>query len=230
MEGLLAASIPKKHTIFSPARLLTTVPPEAYVEFDFAEDLHTMALFELQPREDELSKLADGYWEQAFEKERQLEREAFEAGAAIRGGEHTQVNLEAIVRWKAERALSYLIGNSHQKIKDTLAIVADPNTPLRTSVEALTKLRGIDITVATAILSAIHPDLYAVLDFRALEALGHARHNVEFYQQYVDYLRLMARNLEIKPQAGMPGPTPLHALERALWEWARRRNEAHKNQ
>ena len=134
MEGLLAASIPKKHTIFSPARLLTTVPPEAYVEFDFAEDLHTMALFELQPREDELSKLADGYWEQAFEKERQLEREAFEAGAAIRGGEHTQVNLEAIVRWKAERALSYLIGNSHQKIKDTLAIVADPNTPLRTSV------------------------------------------------------------------------------------------------
>lgn len=187
-----------------------------------------MALFELQARENELSKLADGYWEQAFERERQLEREAFEAGAAIRGGEHTQANLEAIVRWKAERALSYLTGNSHQKIRETLAVVADPATPLRTSIETLTKLRGIDITIATAILSAIHPDLYAVLDFRALEALGHARHNIDFYQQYIEYLRMIAKNLEIKPQEGLPGPTPLHALERALWEWARRRSEAQK--
>jgi hypothetical protein len=188
-----------------------------------------MALFELQVREDELTKLAEGYWEQAFERERQLENEAYEAGAAIRTGEHTLANLETIVRWKSDRVVHYLIGNSEQKIREALDIVADPKTPLRTSIETLTRLRGIDITVATAILAAIHPDLYAVLDFRALEALGHARHNIDFYQQYVEYLRMIAHNLEIKPQEGLPGPTPLHALERALWEWARRRSEAQKN-
>ncbi len=195
----------------------------------FWEKGFTMALFELQVREDELSKLADGYWEQAFERERQLEREAFEAGAAIHGGEYTLANLETIVRWKSERVVHYLLGNSQQKVREVLEVVADPKTPLHTAIDALTKLHGIDLTVATAILSAIHPDQYAVLDFRALEALGHARHNVDFYQQYMDYMRMIARNLEIKPQSGLPGPTPLHALERALWEWARRRSDAQKH-
>jgi hypothetical protein len=59
-----------------------------------------------------------------------------------------------------------------------------------------------------------------VLDYRALEALGHARHNVEFYAEYVAFCRRLADSGIVAPQTEMPGPTSLHALDRALWEWS----------
>jgi hypothetical protein len=182
-----------------------------------------MALFELQAKETELDSLAEHYWEQSGERERHLERAAYEAGASIRNGDYSLINLEIIVRWKSERVVHYLIGNSEKIIREILKVVANPDTPLREAVESLTTLRGIDLHVATAILSAIHPDKYAILDFRALVALGHERHNIDFYQKYMDYLRMMAERAGVKPQTDLPGPTPLHALERALWEWARKR-------
>ena len=49
------------------------------------------------------------------EKERLLEKAAFEAGEAIQSGEHTLENLENIVRWKSKRVAHYLIGNSTEK-------------------------------------------------------------------------------------------------------------------
>jgi hypothetical protein len=87
-------------------------------------------------------------------------------------------------------------------------------------VDALTSLRGIDLGIASAILAAIAPERYSVLDYRALEALGHARHNVEFYAEYVAFCRRLADSGIVAPQTEMPGPTSLHALDRALWEWS----------
>jgi hypothetical protein len=55
-----------------------------------------------------------------------------------------------------------------------------------------------------------------------LEALGHARHNVEFYAEYVEFCRRLAEQGIVKPQQELPGPTALHALDRALWEWSRK--------
>jgi hypothetical protein len=115
----------------------------------------------------------------------------------------------------------YLIGNSEDKIRKVLVVAASPDTSIRSAVEALTGLRGIDISVASAILAAIYPERFAVLDFRALEALGHARHDVEFYEAYVAFCQRLAEQGSIRPQADLPGPTSLHALERALWEWSR---------
>ncbi len=184
-----------------------------------------MALFELQAKESELSKLAEDYWEQSGERERQLERAAYEAGASILKGDYSLINLEIIVRWKSERVVHYLIGNSEKIIRQILALVANPETPLRLAIESLTSLRGIDMHVATAVLSAIHPEKYAVLDFRTLVALGHERHNIDFYQKYTDYLNKLTEQVGIKAQEDMPGPAPLHTLERALWEWSRRRND-----
>ena len=42
--------------------------------------------FELQPKEKELQKLADQCWQEAPNRERRLEEEAYEAGEAIRKG------------------------------------------------------------------------------------------------------------------------------------------------
>ena len=60
-----------------------------------------MAYFQLQLAESELQQLAEKYWAEAGERERQLEAAAYEAGEAIRSGEYTLPNLETIVRWKS---------------------------------------------------------------------------------------------------------------------------------
>ena len=140
-----------------------------------------MAYFELQPAEAELQQLAEQYWQKSGENEQQLERAAFEAGESIRNGEFTLANLENIVRWKSERVVHYLIANSEAQIRKVLAVAASPETSTRGAINALTELRGIDLPIASAILATIAPERYTVLDFRALEALGHPRHNVEFY-------------------------------------------------
>ena len=184
-----------------------------------------MSHFELQPAEDELQQYADQCWQKAGEREHELERSAYEAGAAIRNGEYSLANLEEIVRWKSERVVHYLIGNSEAKIKRVLAVAAAPDSSARKAVEALMELRGIDLAIASAILAAIDPDRYNVLDFRTLEALGHARHDVEFYAEYVAFCRRLAERGLVRPQSDLPGATPLHALERALWEWSRSRAE-----
>ncbi len=184
-----------------------------------------MSRFELQPAESELQQLADQCWQKAGEREHELEREAFEAGAAIRNGEYSLANLESIVRWKSERVVHFLIGNSEAKIRKVLEVAASPESSTRKAVEALMELRGVDLNIASAILAAIAPERYNVLDFRTLEALGHARHDVDFYADYVAFCRKLAERESIKPQADLPGATPLHALERALWEWSRSRAE-----
>lgn len=184
-----------------------------------------MAHFELQPEEKDLEKLAGQCWRNQGEREHQLEAEAYAAGASIRAGEYSLANLEAIVRWKSERVVYYLIGNGQAKIKEALRVVAAPEVSVRKAVETLTELRGVDLAIASAILATIWPERFNVLDYRTLEALGHARKDVEFYAEYVEFCKRLAEKGLVKPQEDLPGPTKLHALERGLWEWARARVE-----
>jgi hypothetical protein len=180
-----------------------------------------VAYFQLQPAETELQHLAEEYWQTIGEKEHELEKAAFEAGEAIRNGDYTLANLEAIVRWKSERLVQYLIGNSNEKIRRALAVAASPDATTETAVKALTELHGVDLPVATAILAAIYPERYTVLDYRALEALGHARHDLRFYEEYLDFCKRLAESNIVSPQSNLPAPTPLRTLDRALWEWSR---------
>jgi hypothetical protein len=179
-----------------------------------------MAHFELQADESELQQLAGLYWQNTSEKEKQLEAAAFEAGAAIRNGDYSLANLEAIVRWKSDLMVQYLIGNSEAEIRRVLAIAAAPHTPVRQAAEALTELRGIDLNLASAVLAAIDPERYNVLDCRALEALGHESHSADFYAEYVAFCRRLVERGLIHAQPETPGPTALHALDRALWQWS----------
>jgi hypothetical protein len=180
-----------------------------------------VAYFQLQPAEADLQHLAEEYWQQAGEREQQLEKFAFEAGEAIRKGDYTLANLEAIVRWKSERAVQYLIGNSTEKIRRVLAVAASPDSSTGDAVKALLELHGVDISVASAILAAIFPERYTVLDYRSLEALGHARHDVRFYEEYLAFCKRLAESEIVQPQSNLPAPTPLRALDRALWEWSK---------
>jgi hypothetical protein len=184
-----------------------------------------VAYFQLQPAETDLQHLAEEYWQKTDEKERQLEQAAFDAGEAIRKGDYTLANLEAIVRWKSERAVHYLIGNSDEKIRRVLSIAASPQSSTQDAVNALLELHGVDLAVASAVLAAIYPERYTVLDYRALEALGHARHDIHFYEEYLAFCKRLAESNIVKPQSELPAPTPLRALDRALWEWSRSHTE-----
>ena len=95
-----------------------------------------MAQFELQPAEVDLQKLAEQCWEKAGQREHQLETAAFEAGASIRNGEYTLANLEAVVRWKSERVVHYLIGNSEAKIRKVLSVAASPEASTYSSADS----------------------------------------------------------------------------------------------
>lgn len=182
------------------------------------------AHFELQPTEAELQELADQYWMQSCNRERQLEIEAFEAGAAIRNGEYSLANLEAIVRWKSERLVHYLIGNGSLRIRQALEVAAAPESTVEEAMMALLELRGVDVPMASAILAAIFPERYIELDYQDLEALGQARQDVRFYEEYLAYCRGLADRGVVHAQDELPGPTSLHTLDRALAQWSRNRS------
>jgi hypothetical protein len=184
-------------------------------------NIEMVAYFQLQPAEAELQDLAEQYWQTAGEKEHELEKAAFEAGEAIRNGDYSLANLEAIVRWKSERAVQVLICNSNEKIRRTLSVAASPESSTETAVKALLDLHGIDIALASAVLAAIFPERYTVLDYRTLEALGHARHDVRFYEEYLAFCKRLAESNIVTPQSELPAPTPLRTIDRALWEWSR---------
>jgi hypothetical protein len=188
-------------------------------------NIKMVAYFQLQPAEAELQDLAEQYWQTSGEKEHELEKAAFEAGDAIRNGDYSLANLEAIVRWKSERAVQVLIGNSNETIRRALALAASPESTTETAVNALTELHGIDIVLASAVLAAIFPERYTVLDFRTLEALGHARHDVRFYEEYLAFCKRLAESNIVTPQSELPAPTPLRTIDRALWEWSRSHTE-----
>ena len=125
------------------------------------------------------------------------------------------------MRWKSERAVQYLIGNSNEKIRCVLSVAASPDSSTESAVRALLELRGSGCHPGVpAILAAIFPDRYTVLDYRSLEALGHSRHDVHFYEEYLAFCKRLAESNIVKPQDSLPGPTPLRTLDRALWEWS----------
>jgi hypothetical protein len=182
------------------------------------------AHFELQPAEGELQHLAEEYWQKSCNRERQLEMEAYEAGAAIREGDYTLANLEAIVRWKSERLVHYLIGNGSLPIRRALEVAAAPEADTEHAMRALLELHGVDVPMASSILAVIFPDRYIELDIEDLEALGQQRQDIKFYEEYLEYCRGLAQRGVVRPQESLPGATPLQALDRALAQWSRNRS------
>lgn len=178
-----------------------------------------MTHFELQPDISQLQQLAEDYFKDN-PGELEIEARAFDAGKRIREGEYSITNLEAIVRWKSPRVLHYIGENSGEQIAIALPKATTPQAAVSEALEALIELRGVALPVASAILTAIFPDRYTIIDFRALEALGHRPQDVKFYEGYLAFCKTLADAGVIQPQPHYPAPTALRALDRALWQWS----------
>jgi hypothetical protein len=137
---------------------------------------------------------------------------ALKAGKEIRAGARTRAYVETIFRWKTKgRGISRLRKNSDEEIADALGLAVAANTD-RAAISVLSGLRGADVPVASAILMAIDPERYTVIDFRALEALGNRSNNrsVSFYLEYLSACRQLAKEHQVS----------LRDLDRALWQWS----------
>ena len=120
--------------------------------------------FQLQFSPDQIGKLAS---EHTYDFPH-----VFETGDRIAQGEHTRRNLETIFRWKTGgRGVSRLSGNTDPEVAEALDIAVHAKTE-RTAVAVLIGLRGVNVPVASAILTCIDQQRYTMIDFRALEALG----------------------------------------------------------
>lgn len=178
-------------------------------------------VFNLQPEETELEQLAEDYWCAMTETQQAEEKDTFEAGKDIRNGDRSISTLTTIVHWKSPRIVHHLRSNSDDAIRIALDKAVDHTTE-EEAVMALTELQGVGIPVASAILTAIYPERYTVIDYRALEALGYFPHDEKFYVAYLDFCRNLADAM--KPQENLPAPTKLRALDRALWQSSKKKD------
>jgi hypothetical protein len=165
--------------------------------------------FQLQYDPAEIRILEAEYLETSKEDDQEME----DAGKRIASGDYRRENLEAICRWKSVRRIGLLSYNTDSEIELALkrAIGA---ADVKEAVDSLTPLDGVGVKMASAILTAIDPERYTVLDFRALEALGlDDSEDADLYVFYVEACRRMAENYGVT----------MRAFDRANWQWSKRR-------
>jgi hypothetical protein len=123
--------------------------------------------------------------------------------------------LVTIFKWKTKgRGKTRLRKNSDAEIADALNLASHAETE-RAAVAVLLGLHGVQVPVASAILTAIDPERYTVIDFRALESLGcdSKDRSVNFYLAYLKTCRHLASKHKVT----------LRNLDRALWQWSSER-------
>lgn len=153
----------------------------------------------------EIDRLAERYGYKQDE-------EAFKAGRAVAGGNYSRENLKVIVAWKSARRIALIDENSDAEITRCLRFACDPRTSEKTAVETLTRLHGVGVPMASAILTTVNPERYTIIDYRALESLGVNKwtESVDYYLAYLETCRELAHRYG----------KPLRTLDRALWQWS----------
>jgi hypothetical protein len=95
----------------------------------------------------------------------------------------------------------------------TAAIEATRAGDVRRTVKALTKLAGVKVKMASAILTAMFPTLYTVCDFQASDALG--QKDFSSLRYYIEYLEACRR---LAAQYGVS----LRDFDRANRQWSKK--------
>src|SRR6266568_1365539 len=166
--------------------------------------------FHLQYDPTDIRKLAAEYMETSADQDRAME----DAGRRIAGGDLTRSNLEAIYRWKSARRIRLLGDNTDAEIEQALKAAVGAGD-VKVAVCSLTSLAGVGVKMASAILTAIDPECYTVLDIRALEALGTGDgEDVDLYVVYLEACRTMAERFGVT----------LRDFDRANWQWSKRQS------
>lgn len=161
----------------------------------------------------EILRLADRYWSLITAGER-AEEKAFEVElpAWRQRRELPKELFVRIARWKSVRKTPNYLENSDADVlaatRQGFAAAADI-----AAVAALTRLSGVAVRTASALLQWMAPERYPILDFRVLRALGEPEpsnyDDPHFYARFAERVRALASRLAID----------LRTLDRAMWAW-----------
>ena len=137
-----------------------------------------------------------------------------EAGNRLVNGPFSLADVKEIVKWKSSRRMDRFILNDDDEVEAAIrqAMEATGAGDVRRAVKALTKLKGVGVKMASAILTAMFPMLYTVCDFRASEALGQDDHSsLRYYVEYLAACRSMALRYGVS----------LRDFDRSNWQWSK---------
>lgn len=137
------------------------------------------------------------------------------AGRCILEKNYSREHLDTIFAWKTKnRGKSRIQKNDAREIETVLRqVVESGGEPPSDSLKVLITLSGIDIPVASAVMTAVFPERFTVIDFRALDALGakkYSTRSIKKYLEYASYCRNLAAEWHLS----------LRDLDRALWKWS----------
>jgi hypothetical protein len=141
-----------------------------------------------------------------------------------------------ISRWKAEsrRNDHYINENDPDDIEQYSREALAASTA-KEAIDSLMKIRGVGVPVASSVLTIVYPSEYAIIDYRALRALGIAQPNLtnpenystystflehiqdygqnkESYEFYMTHIREIASNHNLTPRE----------VDMALWTYDKR--------
>jgi hypothetical protein len=145
-------------------------------------------------------ELARQYVEQEpFEQNMGRENKALLAGQKIREGNYALENLMPIVEWKSQRPKGLISRNKPLDVADALATLAHCKRD-RTKVSSLIGLRGVQVPMASAILTVFDPERYTIIDVRALQTLGIRQPylSVDHYLEYLAFCRAGASEVTLR--------------------------------
>jgi hypothetical protein len=165
--------------------------------------------FRLRFPADELGRWADQY---QYADDAEVEQIGRTAGAR---GWFTRAELLTVARWKTrgrtERRVE--LNTAAQVRKATARALATNNE--RERVDALVALHGVQLPTASVLLHLARPNLYPIIDFRALWSLGIDRqprsYGFAFWWAYVGACRSVAATARVS----------MRRLDRALWQYSK---------
>lgn len=181
--------------------------------------MSTQIFFALKPQDAEISGLIARY-HLTNASAVALDANCLKAGDDIRNGDRSKDTLRIIYRWKMEsraylgQEKKYFDKNSDAEVSRALsrAIEAVRDRNIERAFYELQSLKGVAIAVASAILMAIFPDGFTVIDINAFRALGVPEKTPLTVQLYVHYLRYCGEQAQ---RLGLS----LRDMDRALWQW-----------
>lgn len=144
----------------------------------------------------------------------------------------THEELERILKWKLRaqygRQLKQRALNDNKTIQTITRAafeIQHPDKGYETELRLnlLRSIRGVEVPVASAVLSLCFPEEYAVIDYRGWEALFGKKTNpytVKDYIRYVNVVRELANNYQVT----------VKDMDTAIWQMHKRQGEKKVNQ
>ena len=155
------------------------------------------------------------YWAEQYELKESCahlkrEKELLELRGKVRQKKKlTHDQLKKLVLWKSRRQLGNISKNCEDCVVEQTS-AAFRTADIQDSIDHLSKLKGVGVSIGSAILHFFHEDDFPILDQHALRAVG--KENDEcLWKCYVDFCREIAKENNVS----------MRTLDRALFRFGK---------